>query len=302
MEWRRRQQQQQQQKEGMALSSRGILIAGVTNRARTQMAEAILRRMTAGAVFIKSGGVHHEATVHPLAVKVMHDIGIDISGQSVSSLTSARRQRDTYDVYVSIDSSYERKMTDKSQRPTGDIQRCAAADAHDNNNKRNDGQCQNLKGGHDKNGGGEEEEAVYYDPLLVPSTPSHWSIGADATDVRRHWQVWSPRDPSIFHETSTRKFQDHHYEGEPLFMQLRASDMRNRAKVSERWEMDELATRYALERHSEHEARFVRARETLLWRCEALLRRLEGHYGERLLLDGGVEKQASGRGAQDTME
>lgn len=264
--------------------SRGILIAGVTNRARTQMAEGILRCLTANAVFIKSGGVHHEATVHPLAVKVMRDIGVDISGQSVSSLESARRQQNTYDVYVSIDCSYERRATDKTQRPAGGIQRrpehvagsCGGGDSHQH---------------HDPDE--EEEGGLCYDPLLVPGTPSHWGVGADATDVRRRWNIWSPRDPTIFHETSTRKFQDHLYEGEPLFMQLRPSVVRAGMKVSERWEVDEIASRYGLERLHEHETRFVRARDELLRRSVALLEKLERHYGERLLLDGKLLEKAS---------
>ncbi|ORC91234.1 uncharacterized protein TM35_000062390 [Trypanosoma theileri] len=296
--------------EGMASSSRGILIAGVTNRARTQMAEGILRHLTGNVVFIKSGGLHHEATVHPLAVKVLKDIGIDISSQSVSSLESARRQRDTYDVYISVDTSYERRTTDKTQRPTGIIRK------HDSHTESND--AKNMMYGSDQKGDfnnnnyyntnsnsneyssdgewrKEEDDTVYYDPLLVPSTPSHWRVGADAADAQRQWQIWSPRDPKIFHETSTRKFQDHLYEGEPLFMRLHTNTMRTRMKISERWELDEIATRYTLERQSEHEARFVQAREILLRRCLALLSRLEEHYGERLLLNDELLKGEKGR-------
>ncbi|RNF10418.1 protein-tyrosine phosphatase [Trypanosoma rangeli] len=280
----------------MASCSRGILIAGVTNRARTQMAEGILRCLTANTVFIKSGGVHHEATVHPLAVKVMRDIGIDISGQFVSSLESARRQRDTYDAYISIDCSYDRRTTDKTQRPSAVVKRHVADVAQrstDTTRMRDDE--------HGDAGGApapcedeeQEEGAVYYDPLLVPSMPSHWEYGADATDARRCWKIWSPRDPSIFHETSTRKFQDHLYAGEPLFMQLHPSGTRARMKVSERWEMDEISTRYALECRAGHEDRFLRAREDLLQRCAAFLSKLEKHYGESLLLDAAVLRGTS---------
>ncbi|CBH14101.1 hypothetical protein, conserved [Trypanosoma brucei gambiense DAL972] len=254
----------------MSTSSRGILIAGLTNRARTQMAEGILRRLTAGTIFIKSGGVHHESTIHPLAVKVMKDIGIDISKQSVTSLEAARRQQNTYDVYISIDCSYERRTLDKSQPPRAEVRRRESF---------------TVEYGDDGSGPRGGDDPVRYDPLLVPRTPSHWSVGVDATDVRRRWQIWSPRDPSIFHETSTRKFQDHLYEGEPLFMQLRQCPWRTQAKVSERWEMDEVAIRYPVERHSAHELRFVQAREQLLQRSFDLLTKLEKHYGERLLLD-----------------
>ncbi|RNF13063.1 protein-tyrosine phosphatase [Trypanosoma conorhini] len=264
----------------MAGCSRGILIAGATNRARTQMAEGILRRLTANTVFVKSGGVHHEATVHPLAVKVMRDIGVDISGQSVSSLESARRQRGTYDAYISIDCSYDRRTTGTAQRPPAGVERRVR-------------EAQGTASGATAAAAAEQEEAeegdaAYYDPLLFPGTPSHWEYGADATDARRRWKIWSPRDPAIFHENSTRKFQDHLYAGEPLFMQLHTSVARAAMKVSERWEMDEVATRHALERRGEHEARFLRARDELLRRCAAFLLRLEQHYGESLLLDAEV--------------
>ncbi|PBJ74712.1 hypothetical protein BCY84_12029 [Trypanosoma cruzi cruzi] len=274
----------------MASCSRGILIAGVTNRARTQMAEGILRHLTANTVFIKSGGVHHEATVHPLAVKVMQEIGIDISGQSVSSLESARRQRDTYDGYISIDCGYDCRMTDKTQRPSAGLRgqvRDVPGINMDAASVKDDQENYVVA-----SSSSEEENVVGYDPMLVPSMPSHWEYGVDATDAQRHWKIWSPRDPSIFHENSTRKFQDHLYEGEPLFMQLHTSFMRVRMKVSERWEMDEISTRYVLERRSEHEVRFLRAREELLRCCAAFLSRLEKHYGESLLLDGEVLKKA----------
>nr|CCC92708.1 unnamed protein product [Trypanosoma congolense IL3000] len=273
----------------MANSCRGILIAGLTNRARTQMAEGILRYLTAGTVFVKSGGVHHESAVHPLAIKAMNDIGVDISGHSVTSLQSARRQQGTYDVHISIDCSYEQRTIDKSLPPRVTIRRkalratsCTEDDLTDSGSGR--ASCEGDRSYGDDSSG-DAEYLVEYDPLLVPSTPSHWSVGADATDIQRQWKIWSPRDPSIFHENSTRKFQDHIYEGEPLFMQLKPCRRRTLAKLTERWEMEEVAVRYPMERRFEQELRFAQARTQLLQRCVSLLRRMEEHYGEQFLLN-----------------
>ncbi|KAH8618703.1 hypothetical protein ERJ75_000254700 [Trypanosoma vivax] len=291
----------------MCIGCRGILIAALTNRARTQMAEGALRSLTAGTVFIKSGGVHHEGALHPLAIKVMQDVGVDISGQSVTSLESARRQQTTYDVYISVDCSYKGRSLDRSLKPisgdhlSGLPSRCSdavcASDANCEDNVSDVGNVQCSIGAKENNyvnnalyhcnapHHDDDGEFTDFDPFLVPSTPSHWSVGADAADVRRRWEIWSPRDPSIFHERSTRKFQDHLYEGEPLFMRLRQCTLRTRAKISERWEVDEIATRYAVERHCEQEFRFVHARDIIVRHCATLLSRLEKHYDAKLLLD-----------------
>lgn len=231
-------------------SCRGILVAGVTNVARTQIAEGLLRSLTAGRVFVKSGGVHHCAAVHPLAIEVMREVGVDMASQSVSSLDSARRQRGTYDVYVSIDAPYANRTADRFQRPAP------------------------LEG---------SSSSLYGDPLLAPPLPAHWEYAADATDVRQQWNIWSPRDPAVFYENSTRKFQDFLYEGEPLFMRLKPSRLRLSAKISERWEMQDVAERYALETRAQQRRRFRDARNELAQRSLALLRRLEEHYGEELV-------------------
>ncbi|CCW71288.1 unnamed protein product [Phytomonas sp. Hart1] len=240
-------------------SCRGVLIAGVTNRARTLMAEGFLRALTGGRIFIASGGVFPHGLVHPLAVRSMAEIGLDISILSPSSLESARRKSRTYDVYISIDAPYADRHADRHHR---------------------------------KDDGG---RVLFGDPALAMGPPAHWTIAQDAADVRSGFHLWSPRDPAIYYENSTRKFQDHLYEGEPLFQRLEASTMRLDARVSGRWELTELSDPFAMERAGHHLERFRQARAKLAAESVRLLRQLEEYYGERLLVDNScLESTQSG--------
>ncbi|EPY37419.1 hypothetical protein AGDE_06515 [Angomonas deanei] len=189
-----------------------------------------------------------------MAVEVLGEMGIDMKGRTASSLESAQRQRYTYDVYVSIDSPYSEKGSDAHQRASSSRQLEHVAPSE-----------------------------TYSDPLLAHPMPSHWSIAFDATDARQKWDIWSPRDPSIYHQNSTRRFQDDLYEGEPLFMRPQMSLLRRAAKVSDRWELAEVGERYAMESEEEQLKRFRIARNTLCTKCVHLLRRLEDYYGETLL-------------------
>ncbi|KAG5512277.1 hypothetical protein JKF63_07799 [Porcisia hertigi] len=250
---------------------RGIIIAGVTNRARTQMAEAFLRAYTGGRLFVCSGGVHHLGTVHPLAVAAMEEIGIDVSRQSSSSLAGARRQRNTYDVYVSVDAPYSGRTSDRYQRRYTDTQ---AAQESSIRSAGPSASCSPLY---------TYSSSDFSDPLLVSATPAHWTVMQDTTDARQSWTLWSPRNPSVFHERSTRKLQDDLYEGEPLFMRLQSHELRKACRVQRRWEVPELTQRFALETEAEQKKRFVQARDLLGALALALVRDLEREYGETLL-------------------
>jgi arsenate reductase len=57
-----------------------VLFLCTHNSARSQMAEALLRHLSAGRFGVYSAGTRPTA-VHPMAVTVMQEIGIDISGQ-----------------------------------------------------------------------------------------------------------------------------------------------------------------------------------------------------------------------------
>ena len=57
----------------------------VANSARSQMAEGMARQMLEGKVDVQSAG-SHPSQVNPLAVEVMREIGVDISGQRSKSI------------------------------------------------------------------------------------------------------------------------------------------------------------------------------------------------------------------------
>jgi arsenate reductase (thioredoxin) len=57
-----------------------VLILCTGNSCRSQMAEGILRAHAAGIIRIESAGSAPAGEVHPFAIKVMNEIGIDISG------------------------------------------------------------------------------------------------------------------------------------------------------------------------------------------------------------------------------
>lgn len=71
---------------------RRVLFLCTGNSARSQMAEAIVRHRTAGAVDVRSAGSHPKA-VHPTAAAVMAERGIDISAQVAKPFSRFRRVR-----------------------------------------------------------------------------------------------------------------------------------------------------------------------------------------------------------------
>ena len=58
-----------------------ILVLCTGNSARSQMAEAFLRKYKTDRFTAASAGTQPKSEVHPLAVRVMNEIGIDISNQ-----------------------------------------------------------------------------------------------------------------------------------------------------------------------------------------------------------------------------
>src|SRR5260370_18705372 len=63
-----------------------VLILCTGNSCRSQMAEACLREYQGDACEPRSAGTNPAAEVHPLAIQVMGEVGIDISGQKPKSL------------------------------------------------------------------------------------------------------------------------------------------------------------------------------------------------------------------------
>ena len=64
-----------------------ILFLCVANSARSQMAEGLARRRLGDAVRVQSAG-SRPSSVNPLAIRVMNEVGIDISGHQSKSVES----------------------------------------------------------------------------------------------------------------------------------------------------------------------------------------------------------------------
>jgi arsenate reductase (thioredoxin) len=76
-----------------------VLFLCTHNSARSQMAEGLLRHLAGNRFEAMSAGT--EAThVRPLAIKVMEEIGIDISGQE--SKTLERYQQEPFDYVITV--------------------------------------------------------------------------------------------------------------------------------------------------------------------------------------------------------
>ena len=56
-----------------------VLFLCTENSARSQMAEALLRHLSHGTVEVCSAGSHISSEIHPLALRVMQSVGIDMS-------------------------------------------------------------------------------------------------------------------------------------------------------------------------------------------------------------------------------
>ena len=63
-----------------------VLILCTGNSCRSQMAEAFLREYQGDAYEPRSAGTNPAAEVHPLAIQVMGEVGVDVSEQKPKSL------------------------------------------------------------------------------------------------------------------------------------------------------------------------------------------------------------------------
>lgn len=77
-----------------------VLFLCTENRARSQMAEALLRDLSHGLVEVESAGSAPTEHVHPLAVQVMQEVGIDISRAVPKHLDLFREQQ--FDAVVTL--------------------------------------------------------------------------------------------------------------------------------------------------------------------------------------------------------
>ena len=63
-----------------------VLVLCTGNSCRSQMAEGLLRHYHGDAFEVHSAGTQPAERTHPMAVRVMEELGIDISGQRPKSL------------------------------------------------------------------------------------------------------------------------------------------------------------------------------------------------------------------------
>lgn len=77
-----------------------VLVICTGNSARSQMAEALLRHLGGDRVDVMSAGSTPAPQVHPLAVRAMAEIGLDISSQRPKPLTDFLGQPFDYIIAV----------------------------------------------------------------------------------------------------------------------------------------------------------------------------------------------------------
>ncbi len=71
-----------------------VLFLCTGNSARSPIAEALLRRRSAGVVTVTSAGSHPKASLHPGAIRVLgEEFGIDVTGQRPRHLEAVAGQR-----------------------------------------------------------------------------------------------------------------------------------------------------------------------------------------------------------------
>lgn len=80
---------------------RAVLFVCVRNAARSQMAEAFLNARCAGNFTAESAGLE-PGDLDPLAVSVMHEIGIDISANETKSAFDLFKTGRTYSYVIAV--------------------------------------------------------------------------------------------------------------------------------------------------------------------------------------------------------
>ena len=77
-----------------------ILFVCVANSLRSQMAEALAKAKSGGDWEVWSAGSHPSGQVHPLAVQLMTEIGLDLSGHRSKGLAEVPKRQWDYLVTV----------------------------------------------------------------------------------------------------------------------------------------------------------------------------------------------------------
>lgn len=78
-----------------------VLFVCVQNSARSQMAEALLNELGKGQFTAESAGIS-KGTLNPYVIKVMDEIGYDISQNSVDSVFDFFKENRQYDLVIKV--------------------------------------------------------------------------------------------------------------------------------------------------------------------------------------------------------
>lgn len=78
-----------------------VLFVCVHNSARSQMAEALLRQMAGEKFEVESAGLE-PGKLSPLAVGVMQEMGVDISGNKTKSVFDLYKQGRRFDYVITV--------------------------------------------------------------------------------------------------------------------------------------------------------------------------------------------------------
>lgn len=83
-----------------------VLVLCTGNSARSQMAEGLIRHFLGDRVEVYSAGTRPSGYVHPLAIKAMQEVGIDISHQRSKSIDDLRGM--DFDLVITVCDDAER--------------------------------------------------------------------------------------------------------------------------------------------------------------------------------------------------
>ena len=79
----------------------GILFVCIHNSARSQMAEAFLNKYGAGKYKADSAGLE-AGKMNPNVVKVMHEVGIDLSRKGTKTVSDLQKTGAAYDTVITV--------------------------------------------------------------------------------------------------------------------------------------------------------------------------------------------------------
>jgi arsenate reductase len=79
-----------------------VLFVCVQNTARSQMGEGILRSIAGDTFDVYSAGITSGLALNPYAVTAMKEIGLDISGNRVKSISEVLQEEDSFEHVITV--------------------------------------------------------------------------------------------------------------------------------------------------------------------------------------------------------